>query len=354
MAYKYVREITIDKDYVGATLTNIPVCVQGTLSYLKTTANGGELYSASGYDVSFYSDAALTQKIPYEVQEWNGTTGKAVYWVLIPSISAIVNTKFYMVYANTSISTPQEDPVSTWSPSYSHVFHFKKWSSNQAWDSVMQSYQANSGPNISNTAETPKSWTNAINTTNNASIQGSSAAAETMNVSRMSCIVKPTTLVNDVSILNNKHITIAIGHIIYIQADGSVNVQFGTDSSYMTSAAAASLSTGIWEFVGAYGATGVNYLQVGSNTYNTTNGTPSTSVQKVGIARAVGPSGTGLTGSIAAARFSRNTVSNPQALLNFERVNALFADSLISIGSQEEIKYPPKGDKYYHFFRRYR
>lgn len=123
--YSYRRTLTIDYTKVGgsANLTNFPVLVSGTYSYLATVGNGGRVTNANGYDIIFTSDSAGSTKLDHEIESYNATTGEVVFWVEVPSVSYTANTGIYMFYGNNSISTSQEAIGNTWSSAHDFVWH---------------------------------------------------------------------------------------------------------------------------------------------------------------------------------------------------------------------------------------
>src|ERR1700736_7070434 len=104
------RTITIDHTKVPNTdQTNFPVLISGTYPYLATTANGGNVRSANGYDIIFTSDAAGTSNLTFERESYNPTTGTATFWVKIPTVSHTTDTAIYMFYSNSSVTTDQSN-----------------------------------------------------------------------------------------------------------------------------------------------------------------------------------------------------------------------------------------------------
>lgn len=134
--YKYCREITIDHTKVTANQTNFPVgiCLGASMGAscsansreLATSANGGKLLNASGYDLIFTSDNAGTTPIPYDREIQNLANGDISVWVLIASLSSTVDTKIYLFYQNASVSTDQSNPNAVWDSNYLAVLHFTK------------------------------------------------------------------------------------------------------------------------------------------------------------------------------------------------------------------------------------
>ncbi len=137
MAYAYYRPVVIDHTKVPNTnQTNFPVLISGTYSYLATVANGGKVQHASGYDIAFYSDSALTTQLDHEVERWVSTTGVFVAWVRIPSLLTASDTTIYLAYGNSAISSSQQNVAGTWNSNFKAVYHFGDGSSLSVTDST--------------------------------------------------------------------------------------------------------------------------------------------------------------------------------------------------------------------------
>ncbi|MCA9378871.1 DUF2341 domain-containing protein, partial [Candidatus Dojkabacteria bacterium] len=123
--YSYRRTVTIDYTKVSGTsnLTNFPVLINGTYSYLATTGNGGKVENSSGFDIIFTSDSAGTTKLDHEIEKYVATTGEIVMWVEVPSVSYTANTTIYLFYGNSSISVTQENKTGVWDSNYKMVQH---------------------------------------------------------------------------------------------------------------------------------------------------------------------------------------------------------------------------------------
>src|SRR5690349_18662985 len=97
--YSFRRSITIDHTKVPNTdQTNFPVLISGTYSYLATTANGGDVTNANGYDIIFTSDAGGTSLLPFEQESYSASTGALNYWVQVPTVSHTTDTVIYIFY----------------------------------------------------------------------------------------------------------------------------------------------------------------------------------------------------------------------------------------------------------------
>src|SRR6185369_1854594 len=122
--YGYRRTITIDHAKVPNTdQSNFPLLIKGTYSYLATTANGGDVRNATGYDVVFTSDSGCSIKLNHEVESYDATTGSVNYWVKIPAVSHTSDTTVYMCYGNPGISTDQSNKTGVWDSNYKAVYH---------------------------------------------------------------------------------------------------------------------------------------------------------------------------------------------------------------------------------------
>jgi hypothetical protein len=95
--YRYERWIQINHAMVPNTdQANFPILISGTYPFLATVANGGQVENANGYDIMFSSDAAGHNKLDYEIDSYNGTTGAVAYWVRMPLVSHTNDTSLYM------------------------------------------------------------------------------------------------------------------------------------------------------------------------------------------------------------------------------------------------------------------
>lgn len=126
MAFAYRRSITIDHTKAGSSdSSNYPLLVSGTYSYLATVANSGLVQNASGFDIGFYSDAALTTKLNWETVVYTAASGLVEYWVQIPTLSHTTDTVIYMAYGDSTISTDQSNKTGTWDTNYKAVYHLQ-------------------------------------------------------------------------------------------------------------------------------------------------------------------------------------------------------------------------------------
>lgn len=122
--YGYGKTITVDAGQVigSSALTDFPVMVRiSGDNDLRTSANGGHVEHANGYDIIFTSDQAGTTVLDHQVEAYNGSTGDFTAWVRIPSLSNSVDTEFYMFYGNCAVSA-SSSTTSTWNSNYDAVY----------------------------------------------------------------------------------------------------------------------------------------------------------------------------------------------------------------------------------------
>ncbi len=126
----FSRAITIDHTKVstvsGTTLSSFPMLFSGTYSYLATQASGGYVANANGYDITFTSDAAGVNLLPFERESYNASNGQVVFWVQVPTVSATQDTTIYLWYDNPNITTDQSNKTGTWDSNYKAVWHMSE------------------------------------------------------------------------------------------------------------------------------------------------------------------------------------------------------------------------------------
>lgn len=122
--YGYGKQIVINASQVSGTgsHTNFPILVSFTDPNLRTTANGGNVTSSSGFDIRFTSSDCTTF-LDHQVERYNPVTGEFIAWVRIPSLSTSVNTIIHMYYGNSSV-VATTSTTATWNANYFGVYHF--------------------------------------------------------------------------------------------------------------------------------------------------------------------------------------------------------------------------------------
>jgi len=133
MAFTQTYTVAIDRTKCGSSnLTNFPVRIFASNSSLKSTAHGGDVTSASGYDIVVLADdGTLSTLLPWEVDTWDPVNGGINIWVQIPSVngsSAGANTTFIVAWGDSGITTQQNvgsfAPSAVWDSDYKMVIHF--------------------------------------------------------------------------------------------------------------------------------------------------------------------------------------------------------------------------------------
>lgn len=137
LGYNYRKKILIDHTKVGtANVSNFPFLFSGTYSYLKTTANSGNVTSSSGYDIIFTSDPQGLTKLDFEIESYSATTGKYIAWIRIPTMSFTADTAIYIWYGNAAVTTSQENKTGVWDSNYKAVYHLPDGTTLSANDST--------------------------------------------------------------------------------------------------------------------------------------------------------------------------------------------------------------------------
>lgn len=124
MPFSFKRSVTVQGSQVPGTLTNFPMLFSGTYTYLRTVANGGNVQSASGFDIVFYADEDLTVKLDHEIDFWSASTGVIQAWIRIPSLAGGSDTTIWLAYGDDTITTSQENKTAVWDANYLFVNHF--------------------------------------------------------------------------------------------------------------------------------------------------------------------------------------------------------------------------------------
>lgn len=147
----FYRSITLDQP--ASDLTDFPVLFSGTYTYLKTIANGGKVNNANGYDITFYSDAALTTLLKFERVFWDATTGVVEFWVKVPTLASASATVIYLAYGNIAISTDQQDKLNTWNTNFKGVWHLQETSGNLLASAGVTNMVPNGSPTQGSTGQ---------------------------------------------------------------------------------------------------------------------------------------------------------------------------------------------------------
>ncbi len=121
--FSYRLKFQVNASQVEGTsdLTNFPVLVSLTDNDLRSVGNGGRVESANGYDIAFTAANGSTI-LSHQLESYNAATGAIEFWVRFPTLSASINTEFYIHFGNTSITTDQSN-TNVWDSNYRMVLH---------------------------------------------------------------------------------------------------------------------------------------------------------------------------------------------------------------------------------------
>ena len=94
----FKRRIVIEQtEIAGAPLHDFPAFISLADPWLKDMAHGGHVRDVEGRDIHFV-DADGASLLPYEIEIFDGASGKLEAWVRLPIVSETADTVFYMVY----------------------------------------------------------------------------------------------------------------------------------------------------------------------------------------------------------------------------------------------------------------
>jgi hypothetical protein len=134
--YQYYRTITVTStaNVASGTLTNFPMLISSTLASWESSSTGGgagriqNLVTAPNggqepADLVFATSSANcgTANLNFETESYVSSTGALIDWVNVPTMST--GTVIYACYDNSSITTDQSHPSSTWNSNYAGVWH---------------------------------------------------------------------------------------------------------------------------------------------------------------------------------------------------------------------------------------
>lgn len=91
--------------------------------FLSSSANGGGVTSASGFDFIFALNSNGSSPIAFERVVWDAVNGVTEAWLLIPSASHTTDTVIYVLWGDSGVTTDQSTPATVWA-AYKNVEHF--------------------------------------------------------------------------------------------------------------------------------------------------------------------------------------------------------------------------------------
>ncbi len=153
--YAYDRAITVsaNTNIASGTESNFPMLVSSTLASWEPTSLGGHIQNlvtapnggTEPADLIYSTSSYCTSPLSFETESYVSSTGALVDWVKVPSLAA--SQVIYACYGNSSVTTDQSHPSSTWNSTYAGVWHVANpTSSVSTYDSVTGGGGTNNGP----------------------------------------------------------------------------------------------------------------------------------------------------------------------------------------------------------------
>jgi len=131
--YAYEMPLTLKGSSLGITtdLSNFPFLVTITDPTLVYTTGGCsnkvQFPNGPNYDFAFV-DATTGTEVPYQVENYNQTTGTLLVWVKIPTLTHSTNNTLYFYYGSATAPSTHTTAFyqSTWASDYQAVYHFNE------------------------------------------------------------------------------------------------------------------------------------------------------------------------------------------------------------------------------------
>jgi len=120
--YRYRRRIVIPRHVVRGTvpLVGFPLLVLEEGPWLRSTAHGGRVESAQGFDLRFELENGT--KLPHDVERYDPVAGRLVAWVRLTELQPEEDLVLFLYYGKPGLATSEADPAATWRD-YLAVWH---------------------------------------------------------------------------------------------------------------------------------------------------------------------------------------------------------------------------------------
>ncbi|MGB2600967.1 MAG: DUF2341 domain-containing protein, partial [Candidatus Omnitrophota bacterium] len=290
--YSYKKAIVLESDQVGGTadLTNFPVLFSVTDTDLRTTGNGGQVTDANGYDIIFVDSNG--NQLDHEVESYTAASGQVIAWVKVPTLDYNDDTTVYVYYANSNITSSQENATGVWSNSYAAIYHLGEVGTGTAGD--YQDSTSNSNDSVDTSVQPSQvvgkvgeygqyfDGSEAIRVANASSLEPTSMT--------ISCWFKRDGAQKDwTKIVHKGQGSSPFGSYILQLSDDATLAEFQiakTTPAYVkASSATGAIADDTWYFlVGTYnGATGDGVLYVNTSSVDTFNDTVSLYYETTGL-----------------------------------------------------------------------
>jgi len=134
----------------GGPLTNFPLLFSSTDPALRTTANGGRVTNANGWDIIFATTPTCADsttcggnKLDHEIESYNAVTGQLIAWVRVPSLDN--GTVLYVHYSDSLVVATTENRPGLWNSGYKGVWHLRETPAGAAGEMKDSTSNANNG-----------------------------------------------------------------------------------------------------------------------------------------------------------------------------------------------------------------
>lgn len=134
--YGYCRSLTLNHNLAGTSPSpNFPVVLANNFPWMaiggtghvlnQTTQGSGGAPITVPADLVFAADATCSSSSLYswEFESYTPSTGQAVVWIKVPTLSNTTDTVIFACYGNSSKTTWQGNVNGTWDSSYKAVYH---------------------------------------------------------------------------------------------------------------------------------------------------------------------------------------------------------------------------------------
>jgi len=120
--YRYRRRIVVPRRSVLGTspLVGFPLLVAEEGTWLKSTAHGGRVESAQGFDLRFELENGI--KLPHDVERYDPVAGRLVTWVRLTELRPEEDLVLFLYYGKPGLAVSEADPAATWRD-YLAVWH---------------------------------------------------------------------------------------------------------------------------------------------------------------------------------------------------------------------------------------
>lgn len=130
-AWTYRKPVTVDHSQLADNLSGFPLLVSLTAPELKSVAAGGKVAASDGRELVFTNGA--NQKVPFEIESYDGDSGRLVAWVKC-DLSKAADTTLYLYFGNPG-SGANQNARAVWGDGYRAVWHLNERSGTRWLDS---------------------------------------------------------------------------------------------------------------------------------------------------------------------------------------------------------------------------